>query len=194
MNATNNCYASYVPVTATGVGVDDPDRAFDYEMSMAASAERENFPAKMTMSFTGNMIPMANGFRIWPYGLEYNPPSAFSLKAANAPTATTWTPLLNVMEQTYTALQWKYYVMFSEPGYYKAYQMEMTASADDLAYIYELQFLVCNMGSQTIRTTSRRTVITPASAQSISSPLSLASPPARVLLGFLPDSRFLLVV
>jgi len=151
VNATNNCYASYVPVTATGVGVDDPDRAFDYEMSMAASAERENFPAKMTMSFTGNMIPMANGFRIWPYGLEYNPPSAFSLKAANAPTATTWTPLLNVMEQTYTALQWKYYVMFSEPGYYKAYQMEMTASADDLAYIYELQFLVCNMGSQTIQ-------------------------------------------
>ena len=147
----NNCYASYVPVSASSVDITDVAQAFDYKISMGAAADGDDLPVTMTMTFTGNMIPMANGFRIWPYIMDYYPPSAFSVRGSSSATATTWTPLFSVTDQTYTPLEWKNYILFSEPEYFKSYQLEVTAVNNDFVFIYEWQFLICNMGSQSIQ-------------------------------------------
>ena len=143
ISAANNCVPYYDTITAVGTGITSPAVAFDFTRNAGSSVSASNLPKDLIATFSDNVTPVVNAYRIWPSSSPLQVPSGFSIYGGDSATTTSWTPLAEVTGQSYTSLVWKQFTSMAQLPMYKSMKITLTASAGNNANVYEFQFLVC---------------------------------------------------
>ena len=105
-----------------------------------------DLPATVTVTFSGNVIPLVNAFRIYPYTVPLAAPRGFTIEGAPT-SSSTYTTVLNARSIIYTSKEWKEFITLRTPEKYASYRITVSDTADTRVAIYEFQYLICNAPS-----------------------------------------------
>ena len=147
ISSENSCYVSPVSVTTTGSSFSNPTNAFDFTRNTGSFIATTSLPKDLIVSFDGNVIPMVNGFRIWPHTVPLGAPSSFSVSGGDSASTSSWSLIMNPSGQVYESLKWNQWLYFADPALYKTLKITPVTSSSTTTYVYEMQFLVCNSQS-----------------------------------------------
>ena len=147
---TTTCYSLATSMTATSPSFEEVDSLFDYSISEYASVASSSLPATISVTFTAGVRPIVNGIRIWPYTEPTYGPTSFTLTGAESASQTQWTTVVSTEKAHYKPREWYSLTTVGEMARFGSMKLTVAASMESEVQIYEAQFLVCNMGAQTI--------------------------------------------
>ena len=147
VSADEACYVVPTERTATGTGVSNPNNAFSWTRLSYASVTSSSLPATMIMEMTGNTLPAVNAIRIWPYTNPTYHPSNFEVYGGASASAPTWNLFFNPVGVTYESSTWKVFKNIQTSTMYPALKFVINSSNAGSVYMYEIQPLVCNIGT-----------------------------------------------
>lgn len=96
---------------------------------------------------TGTTLPAVNGLRIWPYTNYNYAPSNFEMYGGASAASPTWNLIFNPVEVNYESSKWKYFKNIQTATTYPALKFVINSSVAGSVYMYEMQPLVCNIGT-----------------------------------------------
>ena len=146
----NNCFIVPHDVTTTGNAFTNPFKAFDGTRNTGTTISSVRLPSNLYGVFFSDVVPMINAVRIWPYSNINNSPSAFSVSGGASASATSWTEIVHPESILYTANAWKQFVRAADPVPSPAVRVTIESAPGTTMTLYEMQFLVCNMLTQSI--------------------------------------------
>ena len=139
ISSTNKCFVVPYDVTTTGDGFTTPLAPFIWTRNTGSVSS--TLPASLTFQFKGNVVPVINSFRIWPYSNVLESPSSFSVEARNG---SEWIPAMTTIQETYTNNVWKQFDLRGASLQYSTYRITVTSSNSVSANLVEFQSMVCN--------------------------------------------------
>ena len=147
VSAEEPCFVVPTERTATSTDVSYPDNAFSWTRLSYASVYSSSLPATMFLEMTGTTLPAVNGLRIWPYTNYNYAPSNFEMYGGASAASPTWNLIFNPVEVNYESSKWKYFKNIQTATTYPALKFVINSSVAGSVYMYEMQPLVCNIGT-----------------------------------------------
>ena len=144
LSSENRCYVSPVSITGTSTSFSSPNNMFGWSRASYSSVSADQLPAYVTTTFSGNVVPLVNGFRIYPYTDPQSAPREFTVEGASTPSSS-YSPLLNARSISYSSKTWKQFSTLVTPDRYSSYKITVSGTSSTRVEIYEFQFLVCNI-------------------------------------------------
>ena len=141
LSSSNNCYVAPTSVTTTTSGFISSTAAVSWTRNSGAYVSSP--PGSLTFEFSGNVVPIVNSYRIWPYTNPYYSPIGFSIEGALT-TTSGWESILTSSGGSYTSSQWRQFDLVETPSKYNLIRLTAQSSQSGTVYVYELQFLVCS--------------------------------------------------
>ena len=142
LDANNNCFVVPLTSTITSDDFDDIQYATWYRND-GAYVSTSDLPASFTVEYPGNVIPMVNAFRLWPY-YETRAPHTFKVEGATS-ASSPYTILMNPTGIEYEEEVWKQFISVYSPGKFTRYRFTAIGTLYSSTEIYGFQPMVCNM-------------------------------------------------
>ncbi|KNB42925.1 hypothetical protein JH06_3300, partial [Blastocystis sp. subtype 4] len=142
ISSSNQCFIVPLNSVETSSAFTDLEYLHWYREDYSG-IESSNLPASFIIEYPGNVVPMVNALRMWPY-YETRVPHTFSLEGA-ASSSSPYTTLMNPTNVEYEEEIWKQFVSSHVPGKYSHYRFTAISTAHSATEIYGFQLLVCNM-------------------------------------------------
>ena len=140
-----NCYVYGDSVSLTASGGTNPSNAIDWTKGSYYYAS--SLPATLSLSFDGPR-PFLNSMRVWPSTSTTTPPKTYALQGtdASSTSSASWSDVISVSGDSYTSSTYNSHQSFFRASLYKNYRLTLSeAVSTTYIYLYEAQFMVCNI-------------------------------------------------
>ena len=148
----STCFVMPYAVSATSSDSSNAASAFSWTRTSYASGYTTSI---YTTEFTGNVIPIVNSIRIWPYNNPSNHPNMFTISGAFTASGP-WNTILQGKSVSYTTNTWKQ-VDAALPGKRYPFLRISNMESQNTLYLNELQYLICNRAPSTVITYPEQT-------------------------------------